>query len=62
MCCYRRVSVASGETAVLQAQLERLESQLEKAREASVLDRQACRTAQSDFYKVLYNNCTIAIK
>jgi hypothetical protein len=40
------------EIEILQAQLERIESQLEKAREAAVLDRQACRTAQTDLYKV----------
>jgi hypothetical protein len=40
------------EIEILQAQLERVESQLEKAREAAVLDRQACRTAQTDLYKV----------
>lgn len=50
------------EVEILQAQLERIEFQLEKAREAAVLDRQACRTAQTDLYKVcmrkiIFCNC-----
>ncbi|XP_059479553.1 citron rho-interacting kinase [Neocloeon triangulifer] len=35
----------------LKAQLEHVETQLEKSREGAVLDRQACRTAQTDLYK-----------
>ncbi|CAB3369572.1 Hypothetical predicted protein [Cloeon dipterum] len=35
----------------LKAQLEHVEAQLEKSREGAVLDRQACRTAQTDLFK-----------
>lgn len=53
--CRASLAVAAGrvEVGVLQSQLERLEGQLEKAREASTLDKQACRTAEAELHKVL---------
>jgi hypothetical protein len=41
---------------ILLAQVDRLESQLDKVKEASILDKQAAKTAQNQLWKVRFNS------
>jgi hypothetical protein len=40
---------------ILLAQVEKLESQLEKVKEMSILDKQAAKVAQNQLWKVIFN-------
>lgn len=46
---------------ILLAQVEKLESRLEKVREASILDRQAAKIAQNQLWKVRFNSDLLTI-